>query len=110
MSKLLKIVTFCLLIAVAFFACDALAQNNPFVKAREVLGTTFTNVRTIIMICGGFAVLVLGFLALLGKIKWGLVVAIAVGLGFVAMAGSIVSYFQGGAGEVTDTSLPEDIW
>ena len=55
----------------------------------------FDNVKTITFILGGFGLVGIAFQAIIGKVKWTWFAGLAVGLGILAAAGSIVEYATG---------------
>ena len=60
-------------------------------KARN----TFDKVKTITFILGGFGLVGIAFQAVMGKVKWTWFAGLAVGLGILGAAGSIVEYATG---------------
>ena len=96
MTKVMK--NLCILALVAgiiLVAGDALAQNNSngfFATASKRFIGTFKSVRTMVLIFGGFGLIVLAVAAILGKIKWAALGALAAGLAIVAVAGKVVDY------------------
>lgn len=99
MKRLLGIVTLALLVAVVFFAGDALAVNDQFFdQARRKASDVFKNTKTLIYIVGAFGLLVLAVGAIFGKMAWKTFAYLAIGLLILVGAGAIVDYF------VADTS------
>lgn len=64
-------------------------------KAAEKTRNVFDNVKTITFILGGFGLVGIAFQAIIGKVKWTWFAGLAVGLGILAAAGSIVEYATG---------------
>ena len=121
MTKTMK--NLCMLALVAglvLFAGDALADaatttagsttagSNPtggfFSYAGKRFMQAFKSVRTMVLIFGGFGLVVLAVAAILGKVKWAALGALAAGLAIVAVAGKVVDYATKGEASVTDTS------
>lgn len=103
MNKFMKYFAFFAIIALAFVATDAFANNDTgghvLGGTNDVFGTilsrmvtTFQNVRAVIFVVGGFGLVGLAFAAIFGKVKWSWLAALAVGLAIVAVAGAIVDY------------------
>ena len=104
MNKFLKYLSFFAIVALAFVATDAFAQDalgkgNTLGGSNDVFGTvldrmvvTFQNVRSVIFVVGGFGLVGLAFAAIFGKVKWSWLAALAVGLAIVAVAGAVVDY------------------
>lgn len=104
MNKFLKYLSFFAIVALAFvatdaFAEDALGKGNTLGGSNDVFGTvldrmvvTFQNVRSVIFVVGGFGLVGLAFAAIFGKVKWSWLAALAVGLAIVAVAGAVVDY------------------
>jgi len=63
-----------------------------FTDAATRFMNTFKSVRTMVLIFGGFGLIVLAVAAILGKIKWAALGALAAGLAIVAVAGKVVDY------------------
>ena len=80
-------------------ACAAactVADTDGFFKAAACrFMNTFQSVRTMVLIFGGFGLIVLAVAAMLGKIKWAALGALAAGLAIVAVAGKVVDYATG---------------
>lgn len=97
MNKFLKYLSFFAIVALAFVATDAFAQQmgdgqDVFVTVIQRMILTFQNVRSVIFIVGGFGLVGLAFAAIFGKVKWSWLAALAVGLAIVAVAGAVVDY------------------
>ncbi|MBE6452243.1 MAG: hypothetical protein E7012_01980 [Alphaproteobacteria bacterium] len=82
---------------------DALAQSSAGSSSGATVMSlaaskgvnTFKAVRTIIFIVGGFGLVGVAFVAIFGKINWKWFASLAVGLGILAAAGSVVTYATG---------------
>lgn len=96
MTKLLKGL---LVLAVVCTAKLALADDDGgegfFQLASTRFMKVFTSVRTMVLIFGGFGLVVLAVAAILGKVKWAALGALAAGLAIVAVAGKVVDYATG---------------
>lgn len=98
MTKLLKGL---LVLAVVCTATLAFADDDGFfTTASSRFMQTFKNVRTMVLIFGGFGLVVLAVAAILGKVKWAALGALAAGLAIVAVAGKVVDYAVGEGDEV----------
>ena len=73
------------------WADGASIMDTAATKARN----TFDKVKTITFILGGFGLVGIAFQASIGKVKWTWFAGLAVGLGILAAAGSIVEYATG---------------
>jgi len=73
--------------------------------ARTKAVNVFKAVKTIIFVVGGFGLVALAFQAIFGKVKWPWFAGLAVGLGILAAAGSIVEY---ATGDTSQTNKFED--
>ena len=73
------------------WADGASLMSTAQTKTRNV----FDNVKTITFILGGFGLVGIAFQAIIGKVKWTWFAGLAVGLGILAAAGSIVEYATG---------------
>lgn len=84
-----------LLIAMGMYgdawADGASIMDTATIKARN----TFDYVKTITFILGGFGLVGIAFSAIMGKVKWTWFAGLAVGLGILGAAGSIVEYATG---------------
>lgn len=65
--------------------------------AQEKAYNVFKEVKTITFILGGLGLVGIAFQAIMGKVKWVWFAGLAVGLGILAAAGSIVQYATGDA-------------
>ena len=70
-------------------------------KTRNV----FDNVKTITFIIGGFGLVGIAFAAIMGKVNWKWFAGLAVGLGILGAAGSIVEYATGSTEVDIDTTF-----
>ena len=111
MNKVLKGLLMIAMVAGAFVAGDAMAEGEGFFGlASKRFMDTFKSVRTMVLIFGGFGLIVLAIAAILGKIKWSALGALAAGLAIVAVAGKVVDYATGQtAGDITSTGDFGDI-
>lgn len=73
------------------WADGASIMDTAATKARN----TFDKVKTITFILGGFGLVGIAFQAVMGKVKWTWFAGLAVGLGILGAAGSIVEYATG---------------
>ncbi len=64
-------------------------------SAKTKAYNVFKEVKTITFILGGFGLVGIAFQAIMGKVKWVWFAGLAVGLGILAAAGSIVQYATG---------------
>ena len=80
------------LICFLAFIGDASAQMTIMQIATDKATNTFTAVRTIIFIIGGFGLVAVAFFAIFGKINWKWFAGLAVGLAILAAAAAIVNY------------------
>ena len=93
-----NILTLCsLTLLVAMGLCgDAWADGASLMStAQTKTRNVFDNVKTITFILGGFGLVGIAFQAIIGKVKWTWFAGLAVGLGILAAAGSIVEYATG---------------
>ena len=98
--KMKNLCAFALTAGLLFFAGDAMAEDCSsktgfFGEAACRFMNTFQSVRTMVLIFGGFGLIVLAVAAILGKIKWAALGALAAGLAIVAVAGKVVDYATG---------------
>ena len=99
-----KTISLALISGLLFVASEALAEGF-FEDAAKRFMNTFQSVRTMVLIFGGFGLIVLAIAAILGKIKWAALGALAAGLAIVAVAGKVVDYATTGSKtEVQDFS------
>lgn len=73
------------------WADGASIMDAAAIKARN----TFDEVKTITFILGGFGLVGIAFQAIMGKVKWTWFAGLAVGLGILGAAGSIIEYATG---------------
>ena len=94
MNKTLKVMGQLAIMAAVCMAGSAFAQDTAgiFDTAAGKLGTLFTNVRMIVFIMGGFALVGFAIAAIFGKLEWKKVAILAVGLALLAVAGQVVQY------------------
>ena len=103
MNKYLKYLSLCLAAGLVFAAPDVLAAQgdqlstagNPFDTTLKVLVDTFKNIRAVVYVAGGFALVGMAVASMLGKLAWKWLAAVAIALAIVAMAGAIVDYATG---------------
>jgi len=108
MTKTMKnLLALALMAGIVLFAGAALADNVPaqngnggfFGDAATRFMNTFKSVRTMVLIFGGFGLVVLAVAAILGKVKWAALGALAAGLAIVAVAGKVVDYATTGSAD-----------
>ena len=94
MKKYLKVIALVALVAVVFLATDAYAADGAelFGNAQKTLAAVFRNVRQIVFIMGGFALIGFAVAAIFGKLDWKKVAILAVGLALLAVASQVVDY------------------
>ncbi len=87
----------CLVLLIAMGMCsDTWADGASLMStAQTKTRNVFDNVKTITFILGGFGLVGIAFQAIIGKVKWTWFAGLAVGLGILAAAGSIVEYATG---------------
>lgn len=87
----------CLVLLIAMGMCsDAWADGVSIMDtAATKTRNTFDKVKTITFILGGFGLVGIAFQAVMGKVKWTWFAGLAVGLGILGAAGSIVEYATG---------------
>ena len=91
MTKIIRNLCMLALVGEVFFLADS-AEAGFFEDAATRFMNTFKSVRTMVLIFGGFGLIVLAVAAILGKIKWAALGALAAGLAIVAVAGKVVDY------------------
>ncbi len=114
MNKYLKYLSLCLAAGLVFAAPDVLAAQgdqlstagNPFDTTLKVLVDTFKNIRAVVYVAGGFALVGMAVASMLGKLAWKWLAAVAIALAIVAMAGAIVDYATGNYSSRTAGSTP----
>lgn len=116
MNKYLKYLSLCLAAGLVFAAPDVLADaqtstlgrgENPFDTTLTVLVDTFKNIRAVVYVAGGFALVGMAVASMLGKLAWKWLAAVAIALAIVAMAGAIVDYATGNYSSRTATGTSE---
>ena len=97
----------CLVLLIAMGMCsDAWADGASIMgKAAEKTRNVFDNVKTITFILGGFGLVGIAFAAIMGKVNWKWFAGLAVGLGILGAAGSIVEYATGSTEVDIDTTF-----
>lgn len=114
MNKYLKYLSLCLAAGLVFAAPDVLAAQsdqlstagNPFDTTLKVLVDTFKNIRAVVYVAGGFALVGMAVASMLGKLAWKWLAAVAIALAIVAMAGAIVDYATGNYSSRSAGSTP----
>lgn len=91
MNKTLKIMGQLAIVATLCVAGAAFAQDIAS-TASQKLGDVFQNVRQIVFILGGFALVGFAVAAIFGKLEWKKVAILAVGLAILAVASQVVNY------------------
>ena len=91
MNKTLKVMSQLAIMAAVCVAGSAFATDI-FQTASTKMGDLFVNVRMIVFIMGGFALVGFAIAAIFGKLEWKKVAVLAVGLALLAVAGQVVSY------------------
>jgi len=92
MNKSLKVMGQLAIMAGVCVASAAFAQADIFDSAATKLGGLFKNVRQIVFILGGFALVGFAIAAIFGKLEWKKVAVLAVGLALLAVASQVVNY------------------
>lgn len=92
MNKTLKIMGQLAIMATLCVAGSAFAQEDIASTAANKLGDVFQNVRQIVFILGGFALVGFAVAAIFGKFEWKKVAILAVGLAILAVASQVVNY------------------
>ena len=90
----LKSVLFLALVAIMVIgvATGAWADGNPFEIAAKKLIDIFYGVRTVVYVAGAFVLVGMAWGAFTGRIKWTSVGVMAIGLGILMLAGTILEY------------------
>ena len=70
----------------------AAAEKNPFIVAAQKITDIFYGVRTIVYTVSAFVLIGMAWGAFTGRIKWTSVGVMAIGLGILMLAGTILSY------------------
>ena len=92
MNKSLKVIGQLAIMAGLCVAGSAFAQSDIFDSAATKMGDLFKNVRQIVFIMGGFALVGFAIAAIFGKLEWKKVAILAVGLALLAVASQVVNY------------------
>lgn len=97
----------CLVLLIAMGMCgDAWADGASIMDtAATKARNTFDKVKTITFILGGFGLVGIAFQAVMGKVKWTWFAGLAVGLGILGAAGSIVEYATGSTAAELESSF-----
>lgn len=97
----------CLVLLIAMGMCsDAWADGASIMDtAATKARNTFDKVKTITFILGGFGLVGIAFQAVMGKVKWTWFAGLAVGLGILGAAGSIVEYATGSTDAELESSF-----
>ncbi len=107
MKKYTKALLMVALIGIVAMATAAFAQgagnSSLFGTAQTTLASVFKNVRIIVFILGGFALVGFAIAAIFGKLDWKKVAILAVGLALLAVADQVVSYAIKASGGNTDS-------
>ena len=108
MNKTLKVMGWMAVMATVCVAGAAFAQGDLFDTAAGKLATVFKNVRQIVFILGGFALVGFAIAAIFGKLQWTKVAILAVGLALLAVASQVVEYaVTAEEGDVTSKNYTE---
>lgn len=91
MNKTLKVMGQLAIVAALCVAGSAFATDI-FSTASQKMGSVFQNVRMIVFIMGGFALVGFAIAAIFGKLEWKKVAILAVGLALLAVANQVVNY------------------
>jgi len=93
MKKFTKVFLMAVLVGIITVATAAFAdETSLFSTAQSTLASVFKNVRVIVFILGGFALVGFAIAAIFGKLDWKKVAVLAVGLALLAVADQVVSY------------------
>ena len=96
MKNLKKIMVLCSLVLMftVLFVNASFAEGVMDVATNKAVGL-FKHVKTIIFVVGGFGLVGIAFQAIFGKVKWTWFAGLAVGLGILAAASSVINYATG---------------
>ena len=114
MNKTVKLMGTLAIMAGMTVASAAYAQTTDiWSSAGTKLLNVFNNVRQIVFIMGGFALVGCAVAAIFGKLEWKKVGILAVGLALLAVAGQVVDYAvhpdaEGGNVDFSSSSLDYD--
>ena len=92
MKKYTKALLMIALFGIVLMATSAFAEEGLFGQAQSTLAQVFKNVRIIVFILGGFALVGFAIAAIFGKLDWKKVAILAVGLALLAVADQVVKY------------------
>ena len=94
--KLLKYITLTSIVGILLYGFGAIAADSTgtdvFSKAFNVTATVFKNVRFIVYIIGGFGLIGIAVMAILGKMQFKWLAYLAIGLAIVAAADLVVKF------------------
>ena len=107
MNKTLKVMSQLAIMAAVCVAGSAFATDI-FQTASTKMGDLFVNVRMIVFIMGGFALVGFAIAAIFGKLEWKKVAILAVGLALLAVAGQVVSYAVNSKAKVSNAVSIEE--
>ena len=107
MNKTLKVLGLMAIMAALCVAGSAFATDI-FKTASDKMGDLFVNVRMIVFIMGGFALVGFAIAAIFGKLEWKKVAILAVGLALLAVAGQVVSYAVDSSAKTSSAGTIED--
>ena len=92
----------CVAVCLLFSTTGALADGDAFDRVATKGVKVFKQVRTIVLILGGFGLIALAVLAIFGKIRWYWFGALGFGLLIVSIAGAIIEWITEGEGSASD--------
>ena len=95
MKKYVKAIAMVALMAVVCLITATAAQaagEQLFQTAQSTLIGVFKNVRVIVFVMGGFALVGFAIAAIFGKLDWKKVAILAIGLALLAVASQVVDY------------------
>ena len=104
LNKIMKIATFAALTVVALIEPSFAQQTTAdvFTKAAEKGNETFTNIRLIVFLVGGFGLVGLAFAAIFGKVHWRWAAGLGLGLFVLAVAAAVVDFATNRGTMITD--------
>ena len=107
-KKLFSMLAMVFVVGLMFWAAPAFAvesSSDAWTTAFNKVTEVFQYSRKMIFIIGGFGLIVLAFFAIFGRIQWKWSAALCVGLGIVAIAGTVIDYVTV-TGTGTDATSP----